>query len=336
MVNISATLFRARSSRACSVSLSFSQNNCLIETENYTETIPIVDIRFRPGIGSSPHELSLPDGGLLSVPSKVELSPYWPRIAGDSLLTRFERSPIAWLFALVFIPFSLYVLINHVIPTAAKAVTPYVPQVMKAHIDNQALFVLDNSFLEPSLLTDEQKRSVNAIWSSTIKTVEQGESEFQLLFRQAGNFGANAFALPGGTVVVTDELVTLLSENPDALKGVFFHEIGHVKHQHSLQLISESAGTTLLLTYLFGDLEGAADLFVGSALTVIQNQFSQAFESEADSYAKYKLEQQGISATALADALLLIVGEQEASNSNKLSQYFSSHPSIKQRVEALK
>jgi Zn-dependent protease with chaperone function len=40
--------------------------------------------------------------------------------------------------------------------------------------------------------------------------------------------------------------------------------------------------------------------------------------------------------TALADALLLIVGEQEASNSNKLSQYFSSHPSIKQRVEALK
>jgi Zn-dependent protease with chaperone function len=58
----------------------------------------------------------------------------------------------------------------------------------------------------------------------------------QLLFRDGGSVGANAFALPGGTVIATDQFIQL-SENDDEIIAVLAHEIGHVRHQHSLRQI---------------------------------------------------------------------------------------------------
>ncbi len=53
-----------------------------------------------------------------------------------------------------------------------------------------------------------------------------------VLFRKSRDpaMGPNAFALPGGTIVVTDELVELLGDHEDcACSGVLAHELGHVE-----------------------------------------------------------------------------------------------------------
>ena len=52
-------------------------------------------------------------------------------------------------------------------------------------------------------------------------------------------------------MVVTDELVTLLADKPDALLAVLLHEAGHVQHQHGLKLLAQSTATTMLLALIF-------------------------------------------------------------------------------------
>ncbi|OYU72188.1 MAG: hypothetical protein CFE45_40815, partial [Burkholderiales bacterium PBB5] len=47
---------------------------------------------------------------------------------------------------------------------------------------------------------------------------------------------ANALALPGGTLIVTDAMVRLLADRPDVLVGVFGHELGHLQHRHGMRL----------------------------------------------------------------------------------------------------
>ena len=51
---------------------------------------------------------------------------------------------------------------------------------------------------------------------------------YQLEFRHGGYIDANAFALPSGIIVMTDELVEL-AKSDDELISVLAHEIGHVR-----------------------------------------------------------------------------------------------------------
>ena len=54
-----------------------------------------------------------------------------------------------------------------------------------------------------------------------------------LLFRDGGKFGANAFALPSGKIIVTDQLASLL--NDEQIVGVLAHELGHVVYRHGMR-----------------------------------------------------------------------------------------------------
>jgi hypothetical protein len=64
--------------------------------------------------------------------------------------------------------------------------------------------------------------------------------------------GANAFALPGGTVVVTDQLLEL-SPDDAALAGVLAHEIGHVEHRHLMRQLISGTVVGVVATLLAGD-----------------------------------------------------------------------------------
>ena len=66
---------------------------------------------------------------------------------------------------------------------------------------------------------------------------------------------ANAFALPGGTVVMTDAIVQAAADkgiSDDALVGVLAHEIGHVVHRHGMRMVVEQGVLNMGLGLAFG------------------------------------------------------------------------------------
>ena len=57
--------------------------------------------------------------------------------------------------------------------------------------------------------------------------IDHPDYPLKVLFREGGRIGANALALPAGTIIFTDEMVRL-SEDDTELVTVLAHEIGHI------------------------------------------------------------------------------------------------------------
>ncbi|GAB1582648.1 hypothetical protein PPNSA23_25910 [Phyllobacterium phragmitis] len=111
--------------------------------------------------------------------------------------------------------------------------------------------------------------------------------------------GPNAFALPDGTIIVTDAL-TDLAPGDDMVLGVLAHEIGHVVHEHTLRRLYRAAGVSALIMLIGGDIgSGLEDVLTrGSALITL----SYSLEQEADRYSIDLMARAGRDPAAIADS----------------------------------
>jgi Zn-dependent protease with chaperone function len=324
-----ATLYSTTSSKVRTVQLTFTSSQIEIDDNTNVELFLLSNVNLLSPLGNLPHEIRLPNGALVMVDNHHDLKSFFGN--KKQLIYRLEKHTFFWLVALILVPIFLYVIIEKGVPAVAKAVTPLVPVQVLNKIDKQVMTVLDKTILDASQLDESEQVSLNSLLSNKRYSSTLLLDNYTMSYRHSETFGANAFALPGGSIVITDGLYTLLKDDQEALIAVLLHEIGHVEHRHGLQLIAETAATTLLMTYLFGDMEGIVETFTGTALTVIQNKFSQQLEKEADVFAVEHLKQLGISPKVLGNALSKLVSN--SNNNELLEKYFSSHPSIKERVE---
>jgi len=115
-------------------------------------------------------------------------------------------------------------------------------------------------------------------------------------FYVADDASVNAFAMPGGFIVMNTGLLTL-ADNAEQVAGVLAHEIQHVEKRHSLNGMVKSAGLMVTVSLVFGDLSGVAAL--GSDL--IRLKFSRQHEAEADIEGLKALVVSGISPTGMRD-----------------------------------
>ena len=81
--------------------------------------------------------------------------------------------------------------------------------------------------MEPTKLPQADQQRIRDNFAALRRPDDPGH-HYQILFRKGGRLGANAVALPGGTIVVTDELVKLIGTGA-GMMGVLAHEAGHVR-----------------------------------------------------------------------------------------------------------
>ena len=138
---------------------------------------------------------------------------------------------------------------------------------------------------------------------------------------------ANAFALPGGRVVLFRGLIEDAGD-PGEVAGVLAHEIGHVTHRHGTQAILRSLGLEVLFGLMLGELgEG---LFGGIGASLLSLSYSRDAEVEADRVALVLLGDTGIGARGLAAFFKRL-----AEGGPKLPaalQLLSTHPSHEARA----
>jgi Zn-dependent protease with chaperone function len=167
--------------------------------------------------------------------------------------------------------------------------------------------------------------------------------KYSLKLRNCRAVGPNAFALPGGSVILTDDMA-LLAKNNDQLAAVLAHEVGHVRHRHALRLALQSAGAAALTTAIAGDAVSITGLAVTLPTILLQSGYSRALEEEADEYAFKRLKEIGLSANNFADIMALMEEQHRAKQAEKgetpdkggaasrLSDYLSTHPVTEERV----
>lgn len=155
-----------------------------------------------------------------------------------------------------------------------------------------------------------------------------GGSRFQYRWFVAEQPAINAFAAPGGVVVVFSGLIEKV-RRPEELAGVLAHEIGHAELRHSLRLMVKNLGLRALTSALLGDLSGVlADATAG--LTELS--FSRDAEHQADDFAIDRLLRAGIDPAGLVSFFELLGREAKTSR----PVFLSTHPDTAERIARLR
>lgn len=146
----------------------------------------------------------------------------------------------------------------------------------------------------------------------------------------------NAFALPGGYVVIHTGLI-LESESPEEIAGVLAHEISHVTERHAVERIISSLGIMAVCQIFLGDISGLASIIIQGAQFISMMQFSQSQESEADSSGYNLLKKSKISHMGFIDFFNRAKKKKEAlpEEIKATLSIFSTHPPDDQRIKRI-
>ncbi|MFN7433252.1 MAG: M48 family metallopeptidase [Betaproteobacteria bacterium] len=159
------------------------------------------------------------------------------------------------------------------------------------------------------------------------------EVRYQLLFRRAeGPAGVNAFALPGGTIVLLDGLVQMLGDPAvadDRILAVLGHELGHVARRHVLRRLLQTAAVSLAATVLWGDTAGLA-ANVPVLLSALS--YSRDMEREADDFALAFLRANGMTPAPLIG---LFQELEKLEGKDRRTGFLSTHPALGERSRRL-
>jgi Zn-dependent protease with chaperone function len=168
------------------------------------------------------------------------------------------------------------------VPMLAEGVAHTLPPSLENRLGKESLSLMESVYLSPSALPAARQHGLAQQLEALCR--KQGCPAYQLHFRASRALGANAFALPGGNVVVTDQLVQLARHDREVL-AVIAHELGHVERRHSLRLALQSIGAGVLLVAITGDIGSFSDLAAGLPSLLLQSGYSRDMEREADAYA---------------------------------------------------
>ncbi|WP_345534569.1 M48 family metallopeptidase [Viridibacterium curvum] len=154
-------------------------------------------------------------------------------------------------------------------------------------------------------------------------------SRYTYAFHLADKPEINAFAMPGGIVVVHTGLIRATTR-PEELAGVLAHEVQHVELRHSLKSIVKQLGLSALWMFATGDLGSG---MAGSAATdLLTLKFSRDAEREADAHGLDTLIRSGIDPQGMPD-FFRILAEKAGDAPAAL---LSTHPQSAEREAALR
>ncbi len=303
-----------------------AQQNALLSTF-------ITDCQIDSPLRGVASELSFAEGGRF-VPD--DINHRWAFTHKKTGMSeRLEKSKPLIVASIILIPLLLWFILYRGIPAiAVYSVGLASPATIEA-MGEQTLNVIEKVALAPTQLPDETQNDIQLTWLQMLDKLHLDSARYRLSFYQSDYFSANAFALPHGRVIITDELVILLKDKPDALRAILLHEIGHVQYHHGIRLAAQATASTIVLAIIFGDLEGITEIVLGSSSSFLQQAFSRDMEREADKYAIEKLITLGYSNHDFADAIQALqkkLDEQTQLDESWL-KYLSTHPSSQERID---
>jgi Zn-dependent protease with chaperone function len=141
----------------------------------------------------------------------------------------------------------------------------------------------------------------------------------------------NAFAAPGGHIVVTTEMLQR-TRSPEELAGVLAHEIQHVEHRHGTKALLRQMSMRILIAAVVGDARGLNQTLTAAG-TLGDLRYRRTDELSADR------DGMRLQAARLDPAAMVTVFEilkEEGRRLPRLLTYVSTHPAIDERIRLLK
>lgn len=159
-------------------------------------------------------------------------------------------------------------------------------------------------------------------------------STLPIIIHVAESKDLNAFALPGGHIVVFTGLLETV-DRPEELAGVLAHEIAHVTERHVLRKMIESLGLVLVIQALFGDTSGLLAVATEGSELLLQQKFSRDFEREADDVGWNNLVVANIDPRGMIDFFTKLQKELANNPAEGKLSILATHPPTAERIQRL-
>ena len=335
---LSSTWFDGHSPRAQVCELCIEGNELVLKMGGSERRYPVRQVRWAERRSHGQRQTELPDGSLIQHADAGEWDA-WRQASGqrETAVVGWMQSWRATLVAMAVTVVFLGAAWTWGVPWLSQALAQQVPRSLEARLGEQGMQQLERLFLKPSTLSAQQQQALRERFTTAVARAHpQGDAPtWQLSFHQSRALGANAFALPGGHIVITDELVTLLADQPDAIVGVLAHELGHVHHRHGLDLMVRASLISALVGVVLGDASG----FVATVPATLATQaYSRDAERAADAFAAQLLDRSGVSPSVMVAFFERMRQQEQAEqddggdDSAALPIAISSHPDHDERI----
>lgn len=332
--HFNARYYDGQRATAHPVSVALTSEQLLISHTSLSRSYPIQACTLQAALGDGMRIIDLPDHARLET-EDAALDHHWPDSTSHHLQQWRYWAENHWygiLLALAgSVAITLFVLYVGV-PYMTRWIAMQLPASVERSLGKHTLRTLENptlGYFKPSQLSLTEQQAVE----SALQAFCQKTScpPHRLLFKASPLLGPNAFAIPGGTIVITDPLVKL-AKQPQEIVAVLAHEMGHLQQRHALRQAMQATLSGLAMLTLTGDVSAIA---AGLPVVLMNTHYSREMEHEADAYALQHMAQACIPAHYFATLLLRLAVHTAGRNPDSaVPEMLSSHPNVNTRVQS--
>jgi beta-barrel assembly-enhancing protease len=234
----------------------------------------------------------------------------------------------AIVIALVLSPF---VMIFSYRTQIVKKIASKVPVSFEQKAGDQLFSLLSKNY---TLVKDS---ALNAQFNQIVKPLVSvvSDSDFKFSFYIISDTTVNAFALPGGKVVVNSGLI-LKSDNWSEIQGVLAHEISHVTQRHHIRGVINNQGLFFIISSFLGGYSGLIDIVSSYGGKLESLMYSRRFEFEADNTGLMYMQKANLDPKGMITFFQKLQKEQKLDDSSGFLKILSTHPATNERINNLK
>lgn len=336
---IEGKLYKLNSSQSDDAKIILQKENYEVISDEqiiYADSINTLDIPQR--LGSTPRRILLGNGQIFVTKENDLVDKLINKRRSKSLLFKLESNIALVLISLVITIAVAFSFFKWGVPYTSKKLAYAMPLELNKLISDNSLKALDKFMFNPSKLDLDKKEEILRSFEKDILPFIKKEDGFKykIHFKEwkiAETDIPNALALPNGDIVLTDEFVKL-SKNKDEINSVILHEIGHIKHKHSLQRLVEGTFITVVMMFITGDASVFSDMGIGLGSVLVDSHYSREHESQADEYAFKMMLKLKIDPKNFVSILSRITDDENVNEKDEeFLNYISSHPNTKVRIK---
>lgn len=206
-----------------------------------------------------------------------------------------------------------------ILPWAAAALAARVPVAYEKKLGDEMYAAMKGDFR-----IDKERSAYTTAFFDALHI----PSEYRIEITVVKSDVSNAFALPGGHIIIYDGLLKSLTSYPQ-LAALLAHEFIHIEARHSLKSLFRQASATLLFSAFIGDAGAIGAAVLNSANNLKTLSYSRSLESEADADGLKLLAARNIDGKGFIGLFRVLQNEPDAQG----PEWTSSHPNLEKRIK---
>ncbi len=214
-----------------------------------------------------------------------------------------------------------------VLVTAYFLIVPWMSEKLASTISVSTEQQLGNAVYDALDLSGQEDKEATAVLNEFFQEMKV-QTPYAIHITVVKSDVVNAFALPGGNIVVYSALLNELKTYPE-LAALLCHEFTHVNNKHSTKSIFRQLGSRVFLSLLFGKFGNVTSIMVDQADKFKSLKYSRSLEKEADLDGLSLLRERKIDPEGFIGLFRHL---KDSAPASAMPEFLGSHPDIDKRI----